>query len=1144
MAIRILSGENITGDITTSGNIHLTDEKILAFRSTNDYSIQYRDLDFRFIGSADGTTNRFFSFGHYTSDNPAGTWNGKVYINSFTGAVGIGAPSPDGNLEVIASTVVSGASDSVNNVLIGLQSANRPTIILDTADTTYTNRTWNITNVGSAGSLFIGRNGLDTMVMSNDGKVSVYNDFIINNSSPELYMQTGSSHYNWLLAAQESVDAGFEIASQPAAGGSFDIRMLIKGDTGRVAIGGTTTSANTLTLQGTGTELDFTNTSGSGKNYRFTSVSNGDFEIIDKTANAERIKIDTNGVVTFTSPQPIGVVFKTTSTSYGAMNVYKDHTGTTRGAAGFNATSMYFGGEANTNTILQAGGQTSLFCDEGSRNVIIKGTTINGSFGASNSILAVKAASSGGEGILQLQGQGNNNTDTVGQIQFYSYNVSTPYAAIIGRRYTSDTEGSLSFYTSNVERFIIANDGDIYNRESVNRANTFYGYHTANASATGTSNSAYGYEALYDLTTGTNNVAIGRSALQDLTVGASNVCIGNSAGSGGDFGESVFVGYLAGQVNTQGGIVGIGTEALKNNTSVNNTAVGHRVLINNTSGDSNTGLGFRALDTNVTGNNNTAIGAEALRNTTAGSNVAVGTHSGLNTTSGSENTFLGTSAGRSTTTGGFNIAIGSNALRNVTTDNHNIAIGRAAMQASTSGTQNIAIGTDSLEATSATGNVAIGYRVAIGSSNVSIGYQSMYANSIGSKCVAIGWRALHSDPSPEESVAVGHQALFNQTSGRNHAFGFHCLQDLTSGVYNTGVGGECMENVTTGGENTAMGTFALRFITTSGNNTAIGYKSLYSQTSGSSNTALGHQAGEFVNDANYTTLVGAQCGSLITNNDYNTMMGYYTGRNTTTGENNAFFGAMFNSTGSRNTYIGCQAVDNQTHTGSDNTVIGFAAAQNITSGYENILIGKSVANSLSTGAGNIAIGITAGKMTTGGSNIAIGYSAMGGNSVTGSNNTVLGDASGYEITSGTNNLLLGKDAGRSSSPSGTLNSHSNRICLGDNGITNAYIRVSWTVTSDARDKGEIKKVPHGLDFIDKLNPVSFEFKTKRDSEETDGNERYGFLAQDILKLEGDNPVIIDNEHEENLKLKESNLIPVLVNAIKELKAEIELLKNK
>ena len=1067
MAIKILSSENITG------NVHLTDEKILAFRSTNDYSIQYRDLDFRFIGSADGTTNRFFSFGHYTSDNPAGTWNGKVYINSYTGAVGIGANLPDGNLEVIASTVVSGASDSVNNVLIGLQSANRPTIILDTADTTYTNRTWNITNVGSAGSLFIGRNGLDTMVMSNDGKVSVYNDFIINNSSPELYMQTGGSHYNWLLAAQESVDAGFEIASQPAAGGSFDIRMLIKGDTGRVAIGGTTTSANTLTLQGTGTELDLTNTSGSGKNYRFSSVSNGDFEIIDKTANQERMKIDTNGVVTFTSPQPIGVVFKTTSASYGAMNIYKDHTGTTRGAAGFNSTSMYFGGEANTNTILQAGGQTSLFCDEGSRNVVIKGTTINGAFGASNSILAVKAVSSGGEGIIQIQGQGNQNTDTVGQIQFYSYNVSTPYASIVGRRYTSDTEGSLVFNTSNVERFIIANDGDIYNRESVNRANTFYGYHAAKASATGTSNSAYGYEALYDLTTGTNNVAIGRSALQDLTVGASNVCIGNSAGSGGDFGESVFVGYLAGQVNTQGGIVGIGTEALKNNTSVNNTVVGHRVLINNTTGDSNTGLGFRALDTNVTGNNNTAIGSESLKNSTGGSNTAVGTQSSLDNTGG-----------------GQNVAVGVSALR---------------------------------------------------------------VNTTGSNAVAIGWEALKSDVTVEESVAVGARALYSQTSGRNHAIGFHCLQDLTSGVYNTGVGGECMENVTTGGENTAMGAFALRFITTSGNNTAIGYKTLYSQTSGSSNTGVGHQAGEFINDANYTTLVGAQCGSLITNNDYNTMMGYYTGRNTTTGENNAFFGAIagrFNSTGSRNTYIGCQAVDNQTHTGSDNTVVGFAAAQNIISGYDNILIGKGVASGLTTANANIGIGIDAlDSCTSSAGNVAIGYASMGGGAMSGTGrNIALGDASMYNVTSGQNNIAIGWNAGRTGSNTpdslGSITTNSNEIQMGNKSHSGAFIQIGWTTVSDARDKGNVKDVPHGLDFVNQLQPKSFEFKPDREVEDTDGIERYGFLAQDVLELEGDNPVVVNKNDEDKLKMTNDYLVPILVNAIKELKAEIEILKNK
>ncbi len=96
---------------TFAGDIHLTDGKILGLRtSTNDYAIQYRDLDFRFIGSADGTTQRKFSFGYYTSDNPAGTWNGKVYINSYSGRVGIGTNNPVKKIDVIDT--VNGAYSS------------------------------------------------------------------------------------------------------------------------------------------------------------------------------------------------------------------------------------------------------------------------------------------------------------------------------------------------------------------------------------------------------------------------------------------------------------------------------------------------------------------------------------------------------------------------------------------------------------------------------------------------------------------------------------------------------------------------------------------------------------------------------------------------------------------------------------------------------------------------------------------------------------------------------------------------------------------------------------------------------------------------------------------------------------------------
>ena len=99
----------------------------------------------------------------------------RLPLNPFGGGVGIGVALSDGDLEVNTSTVVTGASHTVNNVLIGLQGADRPTIILDTANTTYTNRTWNITNNGSLGSLLIGRNGLDVLVMSNSGNVGIGN---------------------------------------------------------------------------------------------------------------------------------------------------------------------------------------------------------------------------------------------------------------------------------------------------------------------------------------------------------------------------------------------------------------------------------------------------------------------------------------------------------------------------------------------------------------------------------------------------------------------------------------------------------------------------------------------------------------------------------------------------------------------------------------------------------------------------------------------------------------------------------------------------------------------------------------------------------------------------------------------------------
>ena len=46
----------------------------------------------------------------------------------------------------------------------------------------------------------------------------------------------------------------------------------------------------------------------------------------------------------------------------------------------------------------------------------------------------------------------------------------------------------------------------------------------------------------------------------------------------------------------------------------------------------------------------------------------------------------------------------------------------------------------------------------------------------------------------------------------------------------------------------------------------------------------------------------------------------------------------------------------------------------------------------------------------------------------------------------------------------------------------------------------------------------------------------------MLALEGSDPVIIDNENTENLKYQGEALVPVLVKAVQELKAELDAAK--
>ena len=87
----------------------------------------------------------------------------------------------------------------------------------------------------------------------------------------------------------------------------------------------------------------------------------------------------------------------------------------------------------------------------------------------------------------------------------------------------------------------------------------------------------------------------------------------------------------------------------------------------------------------------------------------------------------------------------------------------------------------------------------------------------------------------------------------------------------------------------------------------------------------------------------------------------------------------------------------------------------------------------------------------------------------------------------------------------------------------------------------------GLDFVKVLKPVKYVWNF-RDGSSQNGNTDIGFIAQDLLKAQTDAEAtyagFVSESNPEQLAIAQSKLIPVLVNAIQELAAEVAELKAK
>ena len=324
----------------------------------------------------------------------------------------------------------------------------------------------------------------------------------------------------------------------------------------------------------------------------------------------------------------------------------------------------------------------------------------------------------------------------------------------------------------------------------------------------------------------------------------------------------------------------------------------------------------------------------------------------------------------------------------------------------------------------------------------------------------------------EHNTFVGYQAGKATNSGRdNTAMGTLSLTDNTSGNFNTGIGDETLENNTIGSRNTAVGNDALRQNEDGDNNTAVGQTSLNNNRSGDDNTAVGFNAG--------------------TTNQ--------------TGDNNVFIGVNANTNGIG--FNNAIAIGNGATTGSNSALaIGDDADATAT---ESIAIGD---NSDILGGSSRAIAIGKDATVDGGSNeaviVGVGSTINNGASSSialGNNNTIAGGATNA-VALGNNITINNGYTNAIGIGNGATPTKANQLRYGS--ITEIDQGTAAIVnTSDGRFKYDVKTNVPGLDFINRLRPVTYKFDLEKldafhhatTARENPNKIETGFIAQEVEK---------------------------------------------
>jgi len=226
-------------------------------------------------------------------------------------------------------------------------------------------------------------------------------------------------------------------------------------------------------------------------------------------------------------------------------------------------------------------------------------------------------------------------------------------------------------------------------------------------------------------------------------------------------------------------------------------------------------------------------------------------------------------------------------------------------------------------------------------------------------------------------------------------------------------------------------------------------------------------------------------------------------------------------------------------------------------GNGNVGIGTTDPQALLDVNGDAEInGLTVGRGAGGiSTNSVLGFQALQSNT-TGINNTAVGHQAGNVITTGSRNTIFGQSCDTSAADGDdqivvgyNLTGKGNETAFigGTNGAYNEKNVTTWETTSDQRIKKNIVDNTDGLDVISQIQVRNFEYRAPDEITELPGHAaikqegtQIGVIAQELQQVL---PECVSENSTGVLSVNTDPLVWYLINAVKELKAEIEELKG-